>query len=88
MALIDTDDFLDLFYVASAGQDKTFVKVVEAVVDDTPTIDPVHAAGGCYCHECENLDTTSVADWCLEHQRVVSPLGFCGYGRRRDGGER
>ena len=36
---IYADDFLDLFYVASAGQDKMFVKVVEQVVKDTPTAD-------------------------------------------------
>ena len=36
---IDVDDFLDLFYVASAGQDKNFIKVVEAVLEDTPTAD-------------------------------------------------
>ena len=23
------------------------------LVDSVPEIDPVHAAGGCYCHECE-----------------------------------
>ena len=22
-------------------------------IEDAPTIDPVHAAGGCYCRECE-----------------------------------
>ena len=38
---IYADDFLDLFYVASAGQDKMFVKVVEQVVEDTPTADVV-----------------------------------------------
>ena len=36
---IDADDFLDLFYVASAGQDKAFVRTVEMVVEDTPTAD-------------------------------------------------
>lgn len=25
----------------------------EAAVMNTPTIDPVHAAGGCYCRECK-----------------------------------
>ena len=36
---IYTDDFLELFYVASVGQDKMFVKVVEQVVENTPTAD-------------------------------------------------
>ena len=39
MRPIDADNFLDLFYVASAGQDKAFVAAVEMVVEDTPTID-------------------------------------------------
>ena len=36
---IAADDFLDLFYVASAGQDKAFIETVEMVVADTPTAD-------------------------------------------------
>ena len=43
---IYADDFLDLFYVASAGQDKMFVKVVEQVVEDTPTADVVKVKHG------------------------------------------
>lgn len=44
MRYINADDFLDLFYVASMGQDKSFVKTVEQVVDDTPTADVVEVA--------------------------------------------
>lgn len=36
---MDADVFLDLFYVASAGQDKAFVATVEMVVADTPAVD-------------------------------------------------
>lgn len=36
---VAADDFLDLFYVASAGQDKAFIETVEMVVADTPTAD-------------------------------------------------
>ena len=46
MRLIDANDFLDLFYVASAGQDKAFVETVEMVVEDTPTIDAVPVVRG------------------------------------------
>ena len=46
---IYADDFLDLFYVASAGQDKMFVKVVEQVVEDTPTADVVEVVR---CKDC------------------------------------
>lgn len=26
--------------------------VMRQLIDNAPTIDPVHAAGGCYCREC------------------------------------
>ena len=44
--LIYPKDFLDLFYVASAGQDKAFVKAVEMVLEDTPTVDAVEVVHG------------------------------------------
>ena len=27
-------------------------KCLEKIIDDEPSVDPVHAAGGCYCREC------------------------------------
>lgn len=73
MKLIDAKDFLDLFYVASAGQDKRFIKAVEMVVEDVPTVDaePVrHAAwtykddDACYwweCNACGSGETMNTA---------------------------
>lgn len=46
---IDVEHFLDLFYTASAGQDKCFIETVEMVVEDTPTADVVSV---CHCPEC------------------------------------
>lgn len=40
--LIYANDFLDLFYVASAGQDKSFIKTVEMVLEDTPSVEVKH----------------------------------------------
>lgn len=62
--LMYVEDFLDLFYVASAGQDKAFVKAVEMVAEDTPTIDAVevvHAEwvwkDGCFhCTNCKQTE--------------------------------
>ena len=51
---IDADDFLDLFYVASMGQDKAFVKTVEQVVEDTPTADVVEVKHGYWIYDVEN----------------------------------
>ena len=72
---IYADDFLDLFYVASAGQDKMFVKVVEQVVEDVPTADVVevrHSYWQCsnvrmssrditcrYCHRTETISNVT-----------------------------
>ena len=52
---IDAEDFLDLFYVASIGQDKEFIKTVEMVIADTPTADVVEVKHGewVYDHWCE-----------------------------------
>ena len=60
---IYADDFLDLFYVASAGQDKMFVKVVEQVVEDTPTADVVEVVR---CEKCKYFREYSDA-----HKRAV-----------------
>lgn len=27
-------------------------KCLEDIIDDEPSVDPVHVAGGCYCREC------------------------------------
>lgn len=54
-----------------------------------PAIDPVHAAGGCYCWECVNGE-----EWenrygvtgflCSLFCADVDPGGFCSHGRRRE----
>ena len=46
-----------------------------------PTIDPVHAAGACYCWECRFADIggNGVESW-----RYCYPTDFCSYGQRRE----
>ena len=39
MAYINTEDFLELFAVASAGQDEQFINTVKMVLEDTPVAD-------------------------------------------------
>lgn len=29
------------------------IRLLSKVIENAPTVDPVHAAGGCYCHECK-----------------------------------
>lgn len=62
--LVYAADVLDLFYVASAGQDKAFIAVVEDVVESVPAIDAAEViyaewiinSDGYYpyCSNCKN----------------------------------
>ena len=72
--LIYADDFLDLFYVASAEQDKSFISTVEMVVSDTPTVDAEPVRHGRWkletkriasCSSCGMLrDVETQTAWC------------------------
>lgn len=48
-----------------------------------PTIDPVHAAGACYCWECRNYNKPRLG-WCSHHMDRENPDDFCSYGKRRE----
>lgn len=53
------------------------------VVNKAPTIDPVHAAGGCYCRECIYHESTEGGrDYCALHESVCSE--FCGDGKTKE----
>jgi len=47
-----------------------------------PPIDPVHAAGGCYCRECVNYDGDEEG-WCSYGTRVKEG-DFCSRGKPRE----
>ena len=50
------------------------------IINSAPTIDPVHAAGGCYCWECiYHASTEGGRDYCALHESVCSE--FCGDGK-------
>lgn len=53
--------------------------VLTSDIDSAPAIDPVHAAGGCYCHECENCTSS----YCRIIGGSVPPGNFCGQGKVR-----
>lgn len=60
-------------------------------VDDVwtlPEIDPVHAAGGCYCKKCQ-YSTQQDIPWkdlifCKLHRDTMPLNGFCSEGRKDD----
>ena len=89
-----TEDFLDLFYVASAGQDKMFVKVVEQVVEDTPTADVVEVVRCKDCKQCYEKRTkrgNQLMRFCMRmdgNEYQVNANDFCSYGTPKErGGE-
>lgn len=66
------------FYIAEAS----------AEIDSIPKIDPVHAAGGCYCKECEFADETMRCQCDNSCKGLIRENeDFCSYGCRREGGE-
>lgn len=51
-----------------------------------PAVDPVHAAGGCYCREC--IYATRPGDnlvYCDNFERDMMPDDFCSVGERKEG---
>lgn len=84
---IYADDFLDLFYVASAGQDKMFVKVVEQVVEDTPTADVVEVVR---CKNCKFWDDDERCNGIKNGLILEYTNGYdyCSYGERKESNDR
>lgn len=52
----------------------------DRVIRALPTIDPVHAAGACYCRECKHWQEHY--DYCKEFAAERNQGDFCSYGRR------
>ena len=61
---IYADDFLDLFYVASAGQDQMFIKAVEQVIKDTPAADIVEIKD---CEQCVHFGKFAIQQYPCSH---------------------
>lgn len=62
---------------------------------EAPGIDPVHAAGGCYCKECKHHEDKVYPDsewelhdhlecWCNWCDSTMPLNGFCSEGRKDD----
>lgn len=71
--LIYADDFLDLFYVASAGQDKAFISAVEMVMKDTPTIDAVEVVR---CKDCKHRGIVTECPMCYTDYSYDEDYGY------------
>lgn len=54
----------------------------DRVIRALPTIDPVHAAGACYCRECKHWKEHY--DYCKEFAAERNQGDFCSRGQRRE----
>ena len=52
------------------------------LIRQSPTIDPVHAAGGCYCFECEKFDHDGGAGFCNKWGKWTLCSDFCRRGKK------
>lgn len=66
------------------------VDMINDCIENAPTIDPVHAAGACYCWECE-LGKKSIncpgMIYCNGYHYYKNQTDFCSCGVRKDGNE-
>lgn len=53
-----------------------------------PSVDPIHAAGGCYCKKCiykeENETVPLIKYWCNLHDVTMPLNGFCSEGKNKN----
>ena len=64
------------------GYDKA-IDLAYGMAENALTIDPVHAAGACYCRECRNYNKPRLG-WCSHHMDRENPDDFCSWGKRRE----
>ena len=82
---IDKESMLDLIIEAykTDPEDGLFSEwLAEYLVEHLPTIDPVHAAGGCYCRECVYAEyPTGPNVLCKKFYGARGTEGFCYWGQ-------
>lgn len=87
--LIDTDA-LDIRKYTRWFDDTNDKRAVERMIREAPTIDPVHAAGGCYCGECGYLWSDVFDDdlfYCHYWGYSICEDDYCSRGERREENE-
>lgn len=60
------------------------VMLCETLSDEFPTIDPVHAAGGCYCRECRHKDTNVCPAFDGPMRRTSLRIKHCSEGEPKE----
>ena len=85
MAYINTDDFLELFAIVSAGQDEQFINTVKMVLEATPVAD---VADIVRCKDClyatERYGHLNCIHGVSYRNSWNKPDEYCSHGVRKD----
>ena len=76
MRLVDITGFCESL------SDHETVSGVLTKLSKQPTIDPVHADGGCYCFECEKFDHDGGTGFCNNCGKWTLCSDFCSRGKK------
>lgn len=89
MRLIDADELIENIKCSSYEYERIRIDTITGcLLTDviSPTIDPVHFAGGCYCKECIYSTQKHIpyddAYYCKLHRDLMPLNGFCSEGRK------
>ena len=77
MRLVDVEELY-----CSDCELKNHCEDVMCDVKTMPAVDPVHAAGGCYCFECEKFDHDGGAGFCNKWGKWTLCSDFCSRGKK------
>lgn len=90
MRLVDADALMEKEY-SRLREGEVLYRIPPSHVDAAPAIDPIHAAGGCYCRECmyaEHLLNGAGKRYELckyeDVDGVRCPDDFCSVGEREE----
>lgn len=82
---IDVSDYIEIWDCQCSEAGTQTVMVVEDL-QYLPRIDPVHAAGACYCKECIQSKHDRGELYCVMFRQYRDNNDFCSYGKREEGG--
>lgn len=91
MRLIDADELIENIKCSSYEYERVRMDTItECLLTDvvSPTIDPVHFAGGTYCRECIYSTQKHIlydnVYYCKLYRDLIPLKGFCSEGRKDD----
>lgn len=85
MALIEQGRLYDAFTDTFGGMELITLDNALELIENTPTIDPIKAAGGCYCRECcRGQEDDAGVMHCHKFHIHKKPDGFCSDGGQRE----